>query len=216
MTPDPQPPAVLVMARWWGEADVKTRLAAGIGRRAAQQVYRAMVERQWTALAHERLERHLWVTPAARVTEADHWLPGADVVRAQPFEGAGADLGECMLAAFEHALADECRPWAAVVGTDAPRIDAAWVLEAGALLAEHDVVMTPTLDGGYALLASRTPHPELFGGMPWSTDRVAELTRRRAGTLRLKLAETAPVRDLDDRDDLRALVAEGLVEWPPR
>jgi len=194
------------MARWWGQGPVKTRLAATIGQPTAREIYRQMVESLWSRLAHPDLHRHLWATPAAELSRMALWLPGADAIHAQ----TSGDLGARMAAAFHTAFTSNS-PWAAVVGTDAPRLDAAWVLAAGAQLEQADVVMTPTEDGGYALLAMKRLYKPLFTDMPWSTEAVAVETRRRAAQAGLVLVETETVRDLDDAEDLAVLRAEGLL-----
>mgnify|MGYP002639220495 CR=1 FL=1 len=199
------PPAVLVMTRWWAEGPVKTRLAADLGQDQAREIYRQMVEHLWQGLESTELQRLLCVSPAQKLEEASNWLAGADVVLAQP-EG---DLGARMNHLMHHALLELQIPWVAVIGTDAPAIDAAWVLKAGQHLHDHDVVITPSLDGGYALLACAQSHAELFADIPWSTSEVLAVTQQRALKAGLKVFLTEPVRDLDDIHDLHALQKAG-------
>jgi rSAM/selenodomain-associated transferase 1 len=195
----PQPlPAALVLARWWSDGPVKTRLAAEIGASAAREAYRQLAESVWNALADARLERHLWATPPERLAATAAWLPGASRVTAQP----EVDLGMRLRLAFASAIAGGA-PWAAAVGTDAPDLDASMVLRAGAELARADVVLVPALDGGYALIALTRPQPELFSDIPWSTPQVLVHTLKRAADLGLRVTLLPPVRDVDTLDDLR-------------
>jgi rSAM/selenodomain-associated transferase 1 len=205
MNPPASLPAVLVMTRWWAEGPVKTRLAADLGQEAARELYRRLAEDLWKNLQSTSLQRLLCVSPADQVENTSEWLAGADVVLAQP-EG---DLGIRMKLLMHHALQELMAPWVAVVGTDAPAIDAAWVLKAGQQLVDHDVVITPSLDGGYALLAFTQPHAELFSDIPWSTAEVLAVTQQRALEAGLKIFLTEPVVDLDDIHDLHALQADG-------
>ncbi|NJL28917.1 MAG: DUF2064 domain-containing protein, partial [Thermoanaerobaculia bacterium] len=65
------------------------------------------------------------------------------------------------------------------MGSDHPELDAARVEEAFARLATGaDVVLGPSEDGGYYLiaLAPGAVVPELFTGVPWSTSGVLEAT----------------------------------------
>ncbi|MHC4380971.1 MAG: TIGR04282 family arsenosugar biosynthesis glycosyltransferase [Planctomycetota bacterium] len=201
---NPERPAVLVMARYWGMGPVKTRLAADLGQEQAREVYRYMVEALWTRLEDSRLLRHLWVSEAAHLDACRTWLPGADRIRVQ----AEGDLGERMLRAFRAA---QDLPWCAVIGTDCPALDAQAILAAGSALEHADLSIAPTFDGGYALLASREPIPGLFEDIPWSTSEVLEATLQRAEHLGLKVALGETRRDLDDLADLRRLQAEGLL-----
>jgi uncharacterized protein len=203
-------PKVLVMSRWWAEGPVKTRLAADVGQDAAREIYRQMAESLWQRLDSRSLQRVLWISPANRLTECAQWLPGATEVLAQP----DGDLGVRLAAAVEHAFADSNPPsWVAVIGTDAPELDAAWLLRVGEALIEHDVVITPSEDGGYALLALKQPHAALFADIPWSTPEVLKVTLQRVRQTGLSATCTAPVCDLDDIEDLRALQAQGWI--PP-
>ena len=196
--------AVLVMTRWWAEGPVKTRLAADLGQEKAREIYRRMTEDLWQGMQCADLQRILCVSPSNRLEETANWLRHADLVLAQP----DGDLGARMSALMEQ-VCREPAEFLAVVGTDAPAIDAAWVLQAGQHLLDHDVVITPSLDGGYALLACAQPHAELFTEIPWSTPEVLAVTRQRALEAGLKIFLTEPVRDLDDIHDLHALQADG-------
>lgn len=176
---------------------VKTRLAAAIGAEAAREAYRALAQRVWSGLEHPELARWLCVAPDASCARAAAWLPGAAEVRGQ---GAG-DLGARLERAFTAAFAAGA-PWAAAVGTDAPEVNAAMLLRAGAALGHHGLAIAPALDGGYALLALARPAPELFTSMPWSTPRLLAATLARAAALDLPAALLPPVRDVDTAEDL--------------
>ena len=199
-------PAVLVMARYWEHGPVKTRLAADLGQEAARRIYRNMVETLWEGLEHPQLARHLWISTPEHLEACRLWLPKADRIDAQP-EG---DLGQRMARAFRDA---QDLPWCAVIGTDCPALDASAVLAAGSALDHADLSLIPTFDGGYALLASRDPIPDLFDDMPWSTSQVLDATLHRAAHLGLKVFVGKTQRDLDDLSDLRMLQAQGRL--PP-
>ena len=199
-------PAVLVFARWWADGPVKTRLAEGIGQPAAREVYRALAAQVWHGLESPRLERQLWAAPAEALAEVAAWL-GAERACAQP----DADLGTRLTAAFAAAFADGV-PWAAVVGTDAPAIDARRVLQAGAALDQADAVLIPAEDGGYAALALKAPQPALLQDVPWGTAEVLAVTLTRARDAGLEVRVLDAVRDLDTVEDLLALRAAGLLQ----
>jgi len=95
-----------------------------------------------------------------------------------------------------------------VVGTDLPTLPGSVFGEAVTLLAAHDVVLGPALDGGYYLVGLRKPSPELFTGIPWSTDRVLSLTQQKAAALGLHAALLPVQRDIDTIDDLMAVIEE--------
>ncbi|MEO0478873.1 MAG: TIGR04282 family arsenosugar biosynthesis glycosyltransferase [Planctomycetota bacterium] len=195
------------MARYWAEGPVKTRLARVIGQDRARAIYKELAETVWRGLRHEsragKLERFLFVEPASKVNETAEWLGGAD-----HFEGqASGDLGRRLVAAFERAFGTGVDR-AAVVGTDAPTVDAELCRRALDELEDHEVVIVPALDGGYALLGLARVVPELFSDMPWSTDQVCRESVTRAERLGLRVALLEPVRDIDEISDWQAFESE--------
>jgi hypothetical protein len=192
---------------------VKTRLAAAIGPAAAAGLYRALAEHvlEATTPAGREYERLVFFDPPEARDEMRSWLPGVRLI-AQ----SGGDLGDRMSDAVSRAFARGASR-VAIVGTDAPGLSRETVAEALDALDSADVVMGPTEDGGYYLLALREPRPELFAGVAWSTPRVADETRARAAAARLVVRELECRRDLDTVEDLRAAwpVVRGLVADRP-
>jgi len=194
--------ALVVFVKHPRPGAVKTRLAAAIGPEAAAGLYRALAEHvlEATTPAGE-YERLVFFDPPGALEEMRAWLPGVRLL-AQ----SGADLGARMADAFARAFARGARR-AAIVGTDAPAVSREKVTEALDALEDADVVLAPSEDGGYSLLALKEPRPELFAGIAWSTPAVAGETRARVAAAGLSLRELPPLRDVDTLEDLR-------VEWP--
>ena len=174
---------------------VKTRLAATVGEPAALAAYRDLV-----ALTLTRLR------PGMGAFAPEIWMAGdsaeaADEVagwkrRFPLFAQPSGDLGTRMAAAFEAGVA-------VLVGCDIPPLSALYVDRALAALDDADLVLGPTEDGGYCLIAMNEPHPEVFAGIPWSTNEVLAATRCAAAHLRVTLLER--LWDVDD--------AAGLARW---
>jgi rSAM/selenodomain-associated transferase 1 len=124
---------------------------------------------------------------------------------------AGEDLGARMALAFADVFAQGYRR-VLVIGTDLPTLPGSAFGEALTLLDAHDLVLGPARDGGYYLIGLRKPAPELFAGIPWSTDRVLALTQTKAAAAGLKTALLPVRRDVDTLDDLLALIGEAGLE----
>jgi len=193
----------MVFARTPVPGRVKTRLAAEVGAERATRIYEA--------LAAGTVGRLLGAGAAAWDLEVHFTPPDAEsegLMRAWLGEGphlvpqVEGDLGMRMEAAMAEALA-EGAPAACVIASDVPdlgplQVSAAFrALEGGA-----DVVFGPSPDGGYYLLALRSPRPPLFREIPWSTPEVLErsLSAARGEALRVHLLE--PLRDVDRASDL--------------
>ena len=123
----------------------------------------------------------------------------------------GDDLGDRMSNAFRSVFA-----WGyervLLVGTDLPSLSEASYAKAVDLLSDHDLVLGPSLDGGYYLIGLRSPAPDLFVGISWSTDQVFATTTAKAEALKLKTALLPPCRDVDTIEDLKALIMEVRLE----
>ena len=105
-----------------------------------------------------------------------------------------------MLRAFTETLAWAER--ACVIGTDCPELHSGSVERAFAALDTHDLVLGPARDGGYYLIALREVQPELFDRVPWSSDRVFQVTAARADELGLAIHILPTLADVDTLSDV--------------
>jgi rSAM/selenodomain-associated transferase 1 len=179
---------------------VKTRLASRLGPAAAAELYRAMAEeeaRRTEPCPGEFGRLFCFAPPDARA-EMAAWFPAEELVAQE-----GADLGERMAGAFDEGFRRGARR-VAIIGGDVPWVSREAVTEAFRSLAEHDVVLGPTLDGGYYLLALARPQPGLFRGIAWSTPSVLAATVERAGALGLSVRRLEPLPDIDTIEDVRS------------
>lgn len=97
---------------------------------------------------------------------------------------------------------------AVIVGSDLPTLTSSLLRQARQGLADHDIVLGPSLDGGYYLIGLRKPTPELFMDIPWSTDRVLACTQEKVQRLGQSLNLLPTARDLDTLDDLHYYMAK--------
>lgn len=116
----------------------------------------------------------------------------------------GADLGIRMYNAFQEVGAQGYRKLA-LIGSDTPDLPATYIYEAFFRLDECDIVLGPSVDGGYFLIALRqdTINDAVFNNIPWSTSQVlretTKIIRQKGMTCHL-LPEWE---DIDEVDDLR-------------
>lgn len=89
-----------------------------------------------------------------------------------------------------------------IVGSDIPGIRCAHIRAAFAALGASDAVFGPAADGGYWLVGlKRIPRvPRAFGNVRWSTKHA--LADTRANLAGLRIAEVAPLHDVDEKGDL--------------
>jgi rSAM/selenodomain-associated transferase 1 len=209
-TPGDGPPSVtpgarllLVFLKAPRPGEVKTRLAPLLGSAGAADLFRAMAEAELggTTPAHASFRRIIGYAPADARAEVAAWLPGEEL-----WPQSNGDLGDRMAAAFDQVFSAGAER-VALIGTDVPWLTREDVERALRQLDDADVVLGPSADGGYYLIAQREPHRALFEGIAWSTPHVLAETVLRAERLGLRLSLLEPHRDIDTPEDL-------LAEWP--
>lgn len=180
---------------------VKSRLAEEIGNRAALEAYTTLVERELEALSDIELPVELWVEGAPGNPFVRDWSKHYALrIRQQP----PGDLGHKMLAAIK-CCCDAGHP-GIVIGSDLPEVGSTYVTTAAALLANHDAVLGPTEDGGYALIGLHAPLAPIFTNIDWSTNQVYTQTRHKIDQLGLSAAELPTTWDVDTPADWRRFV----------
>jgi len=129
---------------------------------------------------------------------------GETVVPVRVFQQQGADLGARMAHAFTITLADY--EAVVLVGSDCPSLTVDWVEQALAALGQgQDVCFVPADDGGYVLVAMRTPEVALFEGVEWGTERVLAQSLSIATDLGLRVRLLSSLPDIDRPEDLALL-----------
>ena len=200
--------ALVIFAKAPIPGQVKTRLCPPLTFDEAATLHGSfvldMLERTKVAAAKLKLplDRYLACSPSSgqvffKIMEERHGVKLLDQV--------GDDLGARMRQALD-TLFVRGYGRVLVVGTDMPTLPLDHFKQALELLETHDLVLGPSLDGGYYLIGLRQPAPELFAGIPWSSERVLELTQEKATSVGLKASAIAPWRDVDTIDDLKALI----------
>jgi rSAM/selenodomain-associated transferase 1 len=209
-------PAVAVMAKVPGATAVKSRLHPLLGVSMATRLYDCFLRDRLDALTTVAgIDRVVAFTPPeARDMMARVAPPGFTLVPQR-----GIDLGARLDALLVDLLAAGSAG-AIAIDSDSPTLPMRYVAEAAQALAGSaaEVVVGPCDDGGYYLIGVRHPCPELFEAMPWSTDRVLQLTLERARQHGLRTHVLPAWFDVDTPTDLVRL-RDALAEQstgPPR
>lgn len=175
---------------------VKTRLCPPLTAAQAARLYRTSLEETVTSM--------LPFSPVIFYAgERDFFrrsFPGLVLV-----PQAEGDLGRRMSRAFIR-LFETGAEAAALIGSDSPDLAPRVVAEAFDALKDVDVVTSPCVDGGYALIGERRHCPQLFQEIPWSTSEVLSATRRRIGEEKIPYREICSWDDFDDIDSLHRLL----------
>lgn len=119
----------------------------------------------------------------------------------------GLSMGERMAHAFSDAFSLGYEK-ALLVGTDIPQLTAEHLGAALEALSGCDVVIAPTLDGGYYLIGMKEEHPGLWDIPLYGTSTVFSGTLEQAEKAGLTAAVGQMCRDIDTKEDLLALYTE--------
>jgi rSAM/selenodomain-associated transferase 1 len=190
-------PVVILFARAPRLGTVKSRLARGIGQRAALRFYMGTLaavarpiarDRRWTTL--------LATTPGGARARWDRFVPAATRRIAQP----RGDLGRRMAGAMRpHCVA-------ILAGSDVPGLRPADIAAAVRALGRADAVFGPAEDGGYWLVGMGPRRPARpFAGVRWSGEHALADTLANFRGRRVALLRRQP--DVDTAEDLAALRA---------
>ncbi len=121
------------------------------------------------------------------------------------FEQEGRGLGARMYNSLRHLFAAGYES-AAVVGSDTPDLPADNAVEAFELLAGPvRLVLGPSTDGGFYLLAANGLFEPVFTGINYGTSAVLGETTAKARENKIEFRLAAPWHDMDTVEDLRLL-----------
>jgi len=186
---------------------VKTRLFPHLSFEEAAELHGAfLADTVDTALSVPDTDACIAYTPDESL-EVLRGLYGERIATYMPQEGPG--LGERMDRAFGRAFETGAQR-AAIIGSDIPTLPAGYITEAFRLLDDADLVLGPSEDGGYYLVALKRPAPGIFEGIDWSGPKVFEDTMSRARSLGLRVDQLPKLNDVDTIDDLKRLSGSPL------
>ncbi len=159
----PRSPAIAValFAKAPRAGMVKTRLARDLSPQAAAEFHRLSTLATWERLASSPA-RQAFLYCDVRWDEFEAVATGGRF-RLQ----RGSDLGQRMRLCLEELLGDGYGK-ALIVGSDAPTLPLAQLVEASAALDSADVVLGPSEDGGFTLIGATCVAAAMFRGVTWS------------------------------------------------
>jgi uncharacterized protein len=194
---------LVVMAKAPKPGMVKTRLTRSLSVEAATDLYRCLLDDTIVLARSLRGVKVSILCPASDVEDLAQLASGAADVVAQKGEGLAAGL----TSVFAHFTAPGGQRVVAF-NSDSPHLPASILEGAFEALADHDVVVGPTHDGGYYLVGAKAAHPALFDGDGMGTKSAFDGLLARARGLQLSIGFTDPFYDVDVEGDLVRLAAE--------
>ena len=211
---------ILVFAKRPASGRVKTRLTPPLPPDEAATVYEACLRDVIALAARQRAQVEVWYDDEPNAapyfaSELPHLMARA--------QGSG-DLGAKMKDAFERSFADQAER-VIIIGTDSPTLPETFLNNAFDDLHESDVVIGPSLDGGYYLIGFRSSAwpkaRKLFDHVRWSEADVFRTTVDRVELIGLTSRVQPGWYDIDTVEDLRQALQDAaedsnLCRWAAR
>ena len=203
---------LIVFGRYPRVGKTKTRLIPALGPVGAAALQKRLAEKTVATARQTAIRigaRLLFCHDGGREQQLRQWLGGRPIhFRPQ----ATGDLGRRMHLAMQCAFDGGARR-VVLVGTDIPGLTAAILEQAFAALDEKDLVIGPSIDGGYWLVGMTRPE-NIFDGITWSRPDVLENTLTLARRKGMTPCLLDPLNDLDTPGDLAREMGPGQSPQP--
>lgn len=174
---------------------VKTRLSKTIGEKDALKIYTILLKHTESVL--HRVSSDKVVYYSEEIQYNDLWSD----TQYQKKRQKGNDLGARMQNAFETAFKEGYEK-VVIVGSDLFDLKPTHIENAFKSLENNEVVLGPSLDGGYYLLGMKKMHSVVFKNKQWGTDSILESTLKNLEQKNVKLLEA--LNDIDTFENLEA------------
>ena len=194
--------AVILFTRVPKPGATKTRLLPVLDPDQCAGLHRAFLRD--LARIYDSLEADLFI---AHTPDPDWEALKAIFPHGSFFPQQGSDLGEKMYHAIREVL-EQGYDAVVLTGSDLPLMTAEHLERGFALLAEKDIAIGPTSDGGYYLIGMGKPCPEVFRVEGYGGASVFGRTVAAAEGAGLSVGVGLPCDDVDTPEDLRRLAVE--------
>lgn len=192
--------AVIIMTRVPIPGKTKTRLMDLLSAEQCAEIQTCFLKdvlADLTQLIEEEIDLFVSYTPSKNLHLLKSIVPeGIDC-----FEQSGETLGERMMNSFDY-LFNLNYEEIVLIGSDIPELSKSDIKDAFSILEKKDVVLGPTLDGGYYLIGMKKLYKDLFlKEVKWGGKTVLErnfIILKESG---LSFDLTSKRRDIDDKED---------------
>ena len=171
---------------------VKTRLIPLLGSRGACELHKKMTFRLIKDLDSDKYDIEIWTD---KDLNHEFFKEFSYPMRKQ----IGKDLGQKMGHALSSGLSTHQKVM--LVGTDLPELDSSYLERVSDALNRFQIVIGPTFDGGFGLLAARDFDQSLFEDVVWSSSGVLRVLCRNLIDSKLSFHLSKTLWDVDKPAD---------------
>ncbi len=209
--PVPRDGRLIVFGRYPVPGRTKTRLIPVLGPVGAADLQRRLTCRCLSTVLQTGMPAASieFCHTGGRASRIRQWLGPTGIAFSRQ---TGDHLGSRMFNALGAALNRGYRH-AVLIGTDIPAMKAAHIQKAFAALEHSDLVLGPSLDGGYWLIGMNRP-VDVFQGIHWGRPDVLDRTLAEARRQGLAVTQLDPLNDIDTETDLARWQPDGRWRGP--
>ena len=202
MNPLSQNNALVLFAKAPIAGEVKTRLQPEITPENSARLQEAMIKDSISLMSEiNNVEKIIYFLPIEKKYVFEKFIDGL------PFHlncQNGIDLGKKMENSF-HDLFNKGFFRVVVIGTDSPTLPKEYISKAFIDLNKADLVIGPSIDGGYYLIGFKEKVLPVFSPVEWGSNKVLLQTEELIKKHNLKLSLLPVHYDIDTIEDLRYL-----------
>ncbi|MCK5702753.1 MAG: TIGR04282 family arsenosugar biosynthesis glycosyltransferase [Cyclobacteriaceae bacterium] len=174
---------------------VKSRLANSIGEEKALSVYKKLLLKTNEVVID--LEFDKCVCYSESIDQEDLWENSIFLKAKQKGENLGVRMRNAFSDAFENSYDKIC-----LIGSDILELTDEIIVRAFDHLDTHDIVLGPSLDGGYYLIGMKSPVSHVFENKKWGTGEVLKATLNDINKMSLKYSLLPILNDIDEIEDI--------------
>jgi rSAM/selenodomain-associated transferase 1 len=198
-----QETCILLFVKYPEKGNVKLRLSKNMDEDIVVELYRCFVQDTLTTVQTSKYPFFIFFHPPDSQRKFEKWLGPTFLFLPQK----GKNLGERMKNSFTDVFTKGYRK-AILMGSDSPDLPQKYLTQAVDILKTKDVVLGPTVDGGYYLIGfnSTTFLSNVFEEIPWSTPHVFQETITKIQQATHSVGLLPVWSDIDTISDLKNLI----------
>ncbi len=194
--------SLIILTKFPEPGKVKTRLATDIGEEQAAEWAVKILDKLFENLVELKDKNFLkiYLKPYKKIEEFCNLF---NLKKERIYPQPKGSLGDKMSLVFKKELSENDK--VILIGSDTPDIEQEIISKTFQQLESNDVVLGPSTDGGYYLIAMSKYHPEVFQNVRWSHEKTLSDTIQQIERENLSYHLLEEKIDIDTIEDLNKI-----------
>lgn len=199
-----QDTCLLLFVKYPKKGLVKLRLCKDLNEENVLDLYQCFVQDTLEMMKKTGIPFFICIYPAEEKQKFQDWLGVIHQFLPQQGQDLGERMKNCFITVFKKGYQK-----AILLGSDSPDLPPEYITNAREILQTKDMVLGPTVDGGYYLIGCQTTSftPTVFDDIPWSTPTVLQKTVMKIQQENRSIGLLPVWNDIDTTSDLKTLIS---------